>query len=220
MAACHSEAPFRTLQPRQWVPFIAFVIALSLVMRPEQAIGEPKGDEIAANSQVETVYTEETVLSRSFVVGSSKRVRELAKTVPRPHHYQRSIAGQIVEERPPPKRCGVRVARVFRSKVVSTFNVAMSDDCHVSDENVSCATMYLPGYSRMYLILNYERRPEEVDLQLKARHRTESGRLQKARMASENVSWFEGLFDCLISVVECGDRPPVCARNSLEPRAK
>ena len=51
----------------------------------------------------------------------------------------------------------------------------------------------------------------ELDLSLKVGQRGIWGTAKQARLAPEHVAWFEGLFDCLVSIAECNEELPPCA---------
>jgi hypothetical protein len=162
-----------------------------------------------------TQATEKVVLVRRAVIGTSQRVKELAISHGEGRHYQKSLSDLLVEERPAPESCGVRVARLFRVEIYSKFHVAASDTCFISNDKVNCSTRPLPGYSTLYLSLNYERRPTELDLTLTAQQFGMWGLVKNAQLAPDHVEWFENLFDCLVFLAECDREPPICARRAL-----
>jgi len=155
------------------------------------------------------------LLSRQAVIGTSSRVRKLAVSHGHGRHYQASLKDLLVEERPAPKGCGIRAARLYRTEVAAKFHVAASDTCIVSSDKVECPSQLLPGDHKMFLNLSYLRGADDLDLSLTVRRVGLWGSASNARLAAEHVDWFEGLFDCLVSVAECEPELPMCARAAL-----
>jgi hypothetical protein len=153
------------------------------------------------------------LLSRAFVVGTSSRVRELIKTNPQGHQFNRALNEVRVDERPAPMKCGVPLARYFRERIVTTFNVAPTNDCKISNESVVCQSNMLPGYSRTYLSFAYTWQPTEVNLALVIRQQGLWGAVKNPQLAGNHVEWMEGVFDCMVAISECGSALPRCAQT-------
>jgi hypothetical protein len=172
-----------------------------------------------ATSSADPTYVPQiapVILGRNVVIGTSQRVKELLRSNPQGHHYHAALNPLLVEVRPTPKSCGKRTADFFRSEMVSTFEIgASSDSCRISDEKVDCVSNNLPGYSNLFLSLTYQWRPTELDLSLQVQQRGMWGGTKSAQLAQEHVGWFENLFDCLVSIVECDNELPVCAQRAL-----
>lgn len=155
------------------------------------------------------------VIERRALIGDSERVRDHLTTKAQGHQYIRSQDDVMAEVRPPPPRCGVRTAKFFRNRVVSTFNVRMRDSCRISNDAVECASGDLPGYQALYMQLNYERTPTELMLDLSVKQRGLWGLVHDPELTNTDADWFEKTFDCLLSVLECNDNVPMCARREL-----
>jgi hypothetical protein len=154
----------------------------------------------------------EVILELSSVIGTSQNVKNLNKAKAQGRHYHKDLTQMIVEERPVPQSCGVRTAQLFRERIVSQFGIPARDNCYISDKRVKCPTEYLPGYSKVYLTLNYTWQPDELDLTLTVQQQGFWGVKQK-RLFPEHVRWLESLFDCLVSVAECNSYLPGCWRK-------
>lgn len=155
------------------------------------------------------------VLSRQALIGTSSRVRKLAVSQGHGRHYQASLKELLVEERSAPKGCGIRAARIYRAEVATKFHVAASDTCFVSSDKVACPSQLLPGDQKIFFDLTYMHGSDDIDLSLTVRRVGLWGATSNARLAAEHVEWFEGLFDCLVSVAECEPELPLCAKAAL-----
>jgi hypothetical protein len=151
------------------------------------------------------------VMSRRFVVGTSNNVRELMKENPQGYQFRRAANDVRVDERPAPGSCGVPLAKYFRDQIVSTFRIATANDCRISAEKVVCQSNLLPGYSQTYLSLGYTWRQTEVDLELAIRQSSLWGAVKNPQLGGNHVEWMESVFDCLVSIAECGSALPQCA---------
>jgi hypothetical protein len=151
------------------------------------------------------------VMSRRLVIGTSNRVHQLLQENPQAYQFRRVANDIRVDERAAPNSCGLPLAKYFREQIVSTFSVATTNDCQMSSDKVACQSHYLPGYSRTYLSLSYSWRPAEVDLVLAIRQSGLWGEVKNPSLAGQHVDWMEGVFDCLVSIAECGPAPPQCA---------
>jgi hypothetical protein len=153
-----------------------------------------------------------TVMSRRFVVGTSNNVRQLMKENPQGYHFSGAPKDVRVDERAAPRSCGVPLARYFRDEIVSTFRIATTNDCRISAERVDCQSNLLPGYSsHTYLSLAYTWRQTEVDLELAIRQSGWWGSVKNPQLSGDHVEWMERVFDCLVSIGECGSALPQCA---------
>jgi hypothetical protein len=156
---------------------------------------------------------DKVVVGYRAVIGTSRRVKALAADKAQGAHYHESFKRLLVEEREPPKGCGIRAAQFFRREVLAKFQAA-SSACSISKDKVSCPTDPLPGYGKLYLALIYERRSDDLDLWVLIKRRGIWG-TSDAELSPTHTAWFEGLFDCLVSIAECTDEPPICARRTL-----
>ncbi|MBA3966105.1 MAG: hypothetical protein H0X47_10075, partial [Nitrospirales bacterium] len=177
-----------------WLVLLALAVFISLIEF------EAQGKPISTESKEET---NEIIMERVSIVGTTQRVKDLSTSYPKGRHYNEDLARLTVEGRDPPKACGVRTARFFRAKVSSRFGISSLNNCLISEDFVDCSTEYLPDYPKVYFSLAYQRNSKELEVSLKIQHRGGHGETLSGEVTHEHVMWFEQTFDCLVSVTAC-----------------
>lgn len=151
-----------------------------------------------------------SLLRRALRIGNTEEVRAKASESISPHLGRVPMGGsEAAEFADPPPPCGLDVYRRFGRSVKERFQVATLGTCSISPLRVDCPTAYLPGYSRVYLVLDYRHvAAREMMVAVDAKQRAEEGRVSagSAALSPQDRLAIGEIFDGVLEEALCGGR--------------
>lgn len=150
---------------------------------------------------------DQTLLRRVFQIGVTEEVHAKAAESISPHSGRLQLDSfEEAEFAKPPPPCGFSIYRRFASSVKEYFKVSTLGTCKTSSIEVDCPTIYLPGYSRVYLVLSYQYiAAKEMRIAIEAKKRGAEGQVSPgiSALSQKDKLAFTAIFDALLDEAMC-----------------
>ncbi|HKP97572.1 MAG TPA: hypothetical protein VJ385_17645 [Fibrobacteria bacterium] len=150
-----------------------------------------------------------TILRQVYIQGKAEVIKDDEDVQNRITPYRTTLPiKSLIESKvgKTPAECGLKLLNVFLDSVRSRFSVGGAGNCGSPDRlenskvSISCATTYLNGYDRIFILLAYEYLENSyVKLVLEARQRSAEGIVFSAEplLKPSDQEWLSKMYQVL-----------------------